>query len=208
MANPGPDDEHVLTAFQVQVSSQCEFGLLAVELLNAALTAPKGTPQELVQRQVWFAIQAFLVAAANVSKLLWGSKRSDPEMQQKQDEQRARLRASLGVPDDSPLRSRKFRNLLEHFDREIEHWAETTRNRNLLDGHIGPPGSVSGLNWRDHFRTFDPATATLTIRRMKLELQPIATALEQLAPVATQAWMGDQDPPPSSDEPSNSGGGG
>ena len=65
--------------------------------------------------QLWLSVQSILVGAANISKLLWGSKK-------KRARERAELRAALEVHDDSPLNSAELRNHLEHFDERLERW--------------------------------------------------------------------------------------
>ena len=59
--------------------------------------------------RIWCSVQAFLVAAGNISKLLWPPKPLLPE-------RGAELRANLSVGDDSPLEPRTFRNHFEYFD--------------------------------------------------------------------------------------------
>ena len=68
-----------------------------------------------VPGRTWFAVQGVLTAAANLSKLLWGSG-DKPGAQAS----RAPLRSSVGVTNDSPLRSPKVRNHFEHIDERIE----------------------------------------------------------------------------------------
>jgi hypothetical protein len=61
----------------------------------------------------WFWMQSFLVAAASVSRLLWGT---NP----KAEARREPLRQALGVDDASPVRDRTLRNHFEHLDERIE----------------------------------------------------------------------------------------
>ena len=199
----------VLRVFHHEVAKQCGYGVLAAQMVNGGLNAIESPDMQAVDmkrinRQIWFGIQGILIAAANISKLLWGSRRNDPETQKRQDAERARLRDSLGVDDTSPLRSRKFRNFFEHFDREIEIWASISRRRNLVDDFIGSRDAIPGLNWRDFLRTFDPKTTIVTLRRMELELQPIVSAMEELEATAVAAYQASFNP----DQPSSSEGNG
>ena len=66
-------------------------------------------------RLTWYSIQGFLIAAANLSKLLWGTEYGKAERKKRRAKERAALRASLGVEFGSILRlSPVFRNHFEH----------------------------------------------------------------------------------------------
>lgn len=94
-------DDFMMWRFQMEVNRQSKFALRALD--DMRLDDPEDNGG------FWYSVQAFLSATANVSKLLWGSGSSD--RQRREAERRRRpLRESLKVPDDSPLRSRKFRN--------------------------------------------------------------------------------------------------
>ncbi|WP_229007426.1 hypothetical protein [Methylophilus sp. Leaf408] len=65
--------------------------------------------------EVWCSIQSILVAAGNVSKILWPSRKiSIPRGEA--------LRALLSIDDQSLLSDRKLRNHFEHYDERIEDW--------------------------------------------------------------------------------------
>lgn len=54
-----------------------------------------------------------LVAAANISKLLWGTKAVI-------EKRRAGLRDKLGIDDTFSIKDRDLRNDFEHFDERVE----------------------------------------------------------------------------------------
>jgi hypothetical protein len=134
-------EKMVLRIFQREVERQCRFALIAIQDLEQALNA-----RDL--DRLWYSVQAFLAAAGNVSKLLWGSNRSSAE-------RRAELRASLSVSDDSPLRPRIFRNHFEHFDERLEQWATSSKRHNFADSNVGPPNMIVGIDPEDFLRNFD-----------------------------------------------------
>jgi hypothetical protein len=70
---------------------QSQFALMAMDDLKNALSSND-------EDRLWYSVQAFLVAAGNISKLLWP--KSNPERGQI-------VRQSLAVPDDSVLRDRQ-----------------------------------------------------------------------------------------------------
>ena len=72
--------------------------------------------------RLWLALQGIVVAAANVSKLLWGSGRDTA----KTARQRKPLRDALGVTESSPLKDVTLRNQFEHYDEKLEKWSKET----------------------------------------------------------------------------------
>ena len=69
---------------------------------------------------IWSAVQSILIAAANVSKILWPPR---PESAPRG----AALRALLAIDGNNALSDRKFRNHFEHYDERIEDWLSVTR---------------------------------------------------------------------------------
>jgi len=156
----------VLQIFQHEVERQCKFALIAAQDLNQALQSPD-------MDRIWYSVQAFLVAAGNISKLLWPSK---PHLPKRGDE----LRASLSVEDSSPLQPRKFRNHFEHFDERLENWAVSSKRHNFADSNVGPPGMIVGLDPEDYIRNFDTTNFAVTFRGDVYHLQPIVDAVRDL----------------------------
>lgn len=153
---------------------------MAARDINQALA---GTSPESIDR-VWYSLQALLVAAADVSKLLWPTK-------QKFSDRGLELRRSLGVPQPSPLQPRALRDTFEHFDERLDEWVLRSRRserRIFADSNIGPPGMIGGVHPDDILRQFDPATAELIFRGERFQLPPIIRALQDLGENArTQA---------------------
>jgi hypothetical protein len=163
-------EQRLLRIFQREVERQCRFGIIADEELAQAL----GTND---MDRIWYSIQALLVAAGNVSKLLWPP---SPRLAQRGES----LRRSLSVNDDSPLEPRLFRNHFEHFDERLEEWAKSSQRRNLVDANTIPPGMIAGIAKEDFLRNFDPTEYSVTFRGDVYPLRPVVLALKQLWHVA------------------------
>lgn len=155
-----------LRIFQREVERQCRFAIIAVQDLNQALQADD-------MDRIWYSIQAFLVAAGNISKLLWPPK---PLL----SERAVELRVSLSVADDSPLELRTFRNHFEHFDERLEKWAKSSKRQNFIDSNVGPSGVIPDFEAEDFLRNFDTLTLTITFRGDVFHLQPVANAIRDL----------------------------
>jgi hypothetical protein len=130
----------------------------------------------------WYSVQAFLVAAGNISKLLWPSYRKGEE---RIPERGPEVRASLGVEENSPLQPRTFRNHFEHFDVRLEEWAVSSKPRKLIDANIAPMGTISSAESGDYLRNFDPTNFAVTFRGDSYHLRPIVEAIEQIWHKAT-----------------------
>jgi hypothetical protein len=123
--------------------------------------------------EVWGSIQSILVAAANVSKILWPAK--------KQNRARGKhLRDLLGVDDDNLLSDRTFRNHFEHYDERIEKWVESNNSAVYMDSRINPfeptPLSLPQL----FHRSYNPTSKTLSFRGESIDLAAVLAELSKI----------------------------
>ena len=161
-------DSHLLQILQFEVERQCGFVLMAAEDIRRALGCNDSG-------RVWYSVQALLVAAANVSKLLWPPGRD----LRKRGET---LRDSLLVGDDSPIRGRGLRDAFEHFDERIEKWAQSSPRGAFVDSNIGLAGriEIDAKSEKDYLRNFEPATWTVTFWGDSYHLIPLVEAIRSL----------------------------
>src|SRR6185295_10564085 len=96
--------EFIRRIYLMEIAHQCKSALKAFDKLKAPL-------QTSDKDEVFAAIQAFLTATANISKLLWPSSQADETAERRG----AELRKHLAVSDMSPLKDRTLRNHFEHF---------------------------------------------------------------------------------------------
>jgi hypothetical protein len=143
-------DKMLLRIFQTEVERQASFGLIAATELDTALRSGD-------MDRIWYSVQSLLIAAGNISKLLWPSR---SRIFKRGEE----LRASFNVSDSSPLEPRTFRNHFEHFDERLEQWATSSQRRNFADSNVGPAGMISGLDAGDYLRNFDTSQYAVTFR--------------------------------------------
>ncbi len=159
-------DNQLLRVFQREIERQCCFALIAFEDLNSSLD--DGNLDRL-----WYSVQGFLIAAGNISKLLWPPNSSLAVRGQ-------RLRQVLAVSDQPALRARTYRNHFEHFDERLQEWATSSARRNFVDSNVGPPNTIVGLESTDFLRNFDTQSFTITFRGDVYELQPISKEISEL----------------------------
>ena len=166
-------DLMLLRSFQRQVLLQCEFILLAAADINESCKAME--EGEDVGTRIFYAIQNLLVAAANVSKALWGQGG-------KLSAQRQPLRDSIGISDASPFREVDMRNNFEHFDQRLDQWWNESSHHNMADLNIGPPEMIKGLDDIELFRHFDPRTRDTVFWGERFNLQELIDEVSRIIP--------------------------
>jgi hypothetical protein len=135
-----------------------------------------------VSNRFWYSVQAFLVAAGNISKLLWPPYRKG---EKQLPERGPQLRAILKVEESSPLEPRTFRNHFEHFDMRLEEWAISSGPLVFIDGNIRPIQGINGAKPGDDFRNFDHINFAVTFQGDRYDLRPIVEAIQCLEHKAT-----------------------
>ena len=111
-------NKFVLGIFVDEVINQCDFALISWESLQTCLLKL----EKLNYIRIFCHIQAFLVAVANISKILFPT-------DEKSTTRGEELRRLLQVPMNSPIEDRNIRNVFEHYDERIESWASSSKKK-------------------------------------------------------------------------------
>jgi hypothetical protein len=159
-------DARLQDIFISEIASQCRFALESMQRLRETLEGHE-------VHGAFLSVQGFLIAAGNISKLLWPT---NPRIPQRGEI----LREALGVRDDSAVGPRRFRNHFEHFDERLEEWAMTSAGGNLVDMNIMPPGTISGIDPKDFLRNLDQQTLILTFRGDSYDLQAVEAEINEI----------------------------
>lgn len=145
--------------------------VLQTKIARKAAERLEATHSDFDEVEAWCSIQSILVAAANVSKILWP--RSKYKIRGE------RLRQMLKVEKENPLFDRKFRNNFEHYDERIEEWFEKHSSGVYVDLAMNP--SLPGRSFiTNHHRGYNSFNNTLTFRGELLDLNEILKALEEI----------------------------
>jgi hypothetical protein len=161
-----------------EIEAQCQFTFKAWDNLEQAIRDGDYDLQ-------MYSIQAFLVAAANVSKLLWPSPfqskcgEEKPESAVFAEQRGEELRKLLSMSDDSPLHSRAFRNHVEHYDERMDDWV-TSKDRG---SHLGRISAISGMRWaepEDFAWVFERDTKKLMFKTSSYDMEAAAKAARAL----------------------------
>jgi len=122
---------------------------------------------------VWGSIQSILVAAANVSKILWPAKKSYLS-------RGTHLRELLGVDDSNMLSKRTFRNHFEHYDERIEEWFDKSNSAVYMDSEINPFEPTPWSLPRVVHRSYNPSSQMLSFRNESIDLAAVLAALAEI----------------------------
>lgn len=163
-------DNRLVDIFIGEVERQSKFALLSLNGMNDYLTSDS------VDKDIdafWLFVQSFLVSSANISKLLWNTEKGAPNESKE-------LRKRLNVDNDSKLRTRRFRNLFEHYDEHLVTWSKTSKRKSYATSNIFPRGAVDGLNSEDIFRTYYPNENVLVFKGEEYEIQPVLDEIGSL----------------------------
>jgi len=152
-------DQHLIWAFHYQIKHQCHYADLALKAIG--------------EDQFWFGVQSLLTCAANISKMLWGQGG-------KLSKERAPLRITLGVGDNSPLRPTTMRNHYEHIDERLDEWWRDSKRRNFADENIGPAPVIAGIDDIDSFRAFDPRSGLLQFWGDTFDLRAVVNEIGRI----------------------------
>ena len=193
-------DNHLKRVYLQEVGTQCDFALRAVVHVNHALHVLElrksgQVDTQAAHQEVFRNLHSLFTHASNISRLLWPPRpprkrgESNEAYQARRDRTVARgqtLRELLEIGNgEHPLKGRTLRDHLQHFDERLDDWTVTSRNVNIMQDYIGPPGSVVvGLDDSDRMRGFDPGSANLTFRGETYNVQTLVTAIDALKPIA------------------------
>ena len=142
----------------------------------------------------WLSIDSFLIAVANISKILWPSRppKCDrckfwPELPPKVLEER-QSQNILSIDDSSPIASRKFRNYFEHYDFKIEELSKGTHHNTILfDSNVitGDPNNLPSYGFPSivcrSIRNFGSDKFILYFGEEKYHINEVGRAIQDIS---------------------------
>ncbi len=131
-------------------------------------------PADFDHIEVWCSIQSILVAAGNVSKILWSQSNNKSKARSK------KLRKMLNIEDNNILSDRKFRNHFEHYDERIQTWFENQSSGVYIDLAFDPFKPTKWQLPKNSHREFNQVDRILTFRGETLDLKEVLNALEKI----------------------------
>lgn len=169
----------VVALFLGEIQRQCNFALIVYDSMKTSLAMMKsGDNAEL--DHFWYSVQSFLVAAANISKILWPSSSSGSLLPPEVNSRGDILRRLLLVDNSSILKSREFRNHFEHYDFRIEEWAKKTTDWTIVDFNVVPSYIIAGYSNISKMRNFNPDTFVLTFKDRNYQMLFVVKSIQEL----------------------------
>lgn len=86
------------------------------------------------------------------------------------------LRHQYGITDESPLRSRELRNLIERFDERIDNYLSKGIVGNIHPHYLGPEPPSSQVK-RHFFRAYFLDSGVFALLGQRYEIDPLAREL-------------------------------
>jgi hypothetical protein len=138
--------------------------------------------------EVFRGLHSFIVHAGIISKLLWPPKpfKKETETNRRQKDRwkrrksiAAELRRVLEIGNNHPLRSRRLRDHLEHFDDRLYEWNENNKTIFVQD-NIGPIDFIAGVPNDVVMRQYDPMTRNFIFQGEGYNIQRLAEAVSDL----------------------------
>jgi hypothetical protein len=167
----------------------CRSALIAARDIQSGL---EESDHEDADQIVWYGVQNFVIAAGNLSKILWGTGNDAKEAEQRRAGRKP-LRDTLEVQDDSPLRRIKLRNDYEHLDEVVERcWSEPTKHL-YPDAEIGPGDWSSEPGDVDILRHLDPISGDVIFWGNELNIPSVLDEIRRLLPIAKAAVHDDRE---------------
>ena len=160
-----PVNKQYQSIFLGELERQGSFAFRAINDVNQAY-------QKLDTDSMWYSLQAFLIAFANISKIFWPSKDRPPYKERGEF-----MRNLLKIDETSEFYTRDPRNHFEHFDERIDDWWQMSKDHNFVDANIGPTGAFGDL---EHLRFFDTTKLSFVYRGKEYPITPMIDAVIEL----------------------------
>ncbi len=130
----------------------------------------------------WIFLQSIVIAAANISKILWGS-RQRSTAGGKREQEREPLRRQIGIDNSSPFYERHVRNRFEHFDEDLDDWYDKNKPVvTMVRGMSYGPSAIQPA--KGIFGHYDHTVAVLTFGTKRVEIRPLVTEAKRILPLA------------------------
>ncbi|RZN80605.1 MAG: hypothetical protein EVB11_11510 [Winogradskyella sp.] len=154
---------HQLGAFLTEIIFQAN-------LVDNANNRLKDSIEEFDNIGTWSAIQSILISSSNISKILWPKR--------KYAQRGEELRKLLNIDSKCVLKSRKFRNIFEHYDDFINDFFEDKNSYSYNDFVMNP--SLQSHVIKSCHRGYNTFNNTLIIHGKILALNKIIQVIDEV----------------------------
>lgn len=131
-----------------ELKLQNNFAIISINHFNDTWNRLFSHEKEYLDRitetyEFWYYLQNYVIALGNISKILFATKsfsETNIEYRKRLNDRRI-FTKTLEVKQNSILRDKKMRNLLEHIDENLENFSSKSPNI-IVNRNIGPSNSI------------------------------------------------------------------
>ncbi len=158
-------EQTTLALFIHELRNQCVYTEAAFRVFNQSI-------EQQISAGVFFAAQATLLSASQISGLLW-------PLRARARKRGEDLRKALQLPEKHALNDKRLSSIWEHGDEKLEDWIGMTKGQKVVFDHVGTLASVSEIEVPDSnvYRLYDPSTTVFLYRGDGYKMQAIADAI-------------------------------
>ena len=128
--------------------------------------------EKLSQRTFLDELQNIIQQGAALSRYFWPTKHKDERKTLIFDSRAKFLRDHFDVSDSSPLKDRRVRNAIEHFDERLDLYLQTPISGNFFPNYIGNKPTRDRIIYK-FFRAFFTDTQEFEILGESFPIQPL-----------------------------------
>jgi hypothetical protein len=120
-------------------------------------------------------VQQLISSAGAVSRYFW------PSVAKGIHGRRAeRLKAALGITEENPLKNRKVRNFMEHFDENLDDYLSKMLSGVIIPSYVGDKPEVNGGLLPNFFRAYYIQESTFCVLGLEYDMMPVVYELTEL----------------------------
>ena len=136
---------------------------------------PDADLNDLRQEEILDWIQNIFTQAAALSRYFWTVKKKD-KLHKKRSQY---LRKVFSISDDNPIKDRDMRNMIEHFDENLDLFVNQPIAGNIIPNHVGLEPEDNGVPTHV-FRAFYNRIGVFQVLGERFEVQPIADEIYEI----------------------------
>jgi hypothetical protein len=140
----------------------------------AIIFDPNANLDDLRQKEILDWIQNIFTQAAALSRYFWAVK--EEKLHKKRSQY---LRKVFNVSEQSSIKNRDLRNMIEHFDESLDYFVNQPVVGNIVPNYIGLEPEVNGVPFHT-FRAFYTRIGVFEVLGQRFELQPVVDEIYEV----------------------------
>lgn len=131
--------------------------------------------KEIDDNRVLDLVQQLIGNAGALSRYFWPSSKEVVHVSRSE-----KLKAAFGIAEENPLKDRKVRNFIEHFDENLDDYLAKMLSGVIIPSYVGNKREANGGLRRDFFRAYYIRESTFCVLGLEYDIIPIVYELNEL----------------------------